>query len=80
MVAQIDGGVNVMARNEQKSGGATEALQAPQANGGLARAVVMSAMLGVVLLAVLPSLLGYRSSGSRAEPDLPPLLGLVRGI
>ena len=80
MVAQTDGGVNVMAPNEQKGGEATETLETPQAIGGLARAVVMSAILGVVLLAALPSLAGYRSSGGGAEPNLPPLLSLVRGI
>lgn len=53
---------------------------AAQPAGGLARAVIMSAMLGVVLLAILPTLVGYPPSSSSTEPALPPLLGLVRGI
>jgi len=53
---------------------------AAQPAGGLARAVIMSAMLGIVLLSTLPTLVGYPPSSANTEPALPPLLGLVRGI
>ena len=54
--------------------------EAAQPAGGLARAVILSAMLGIVLLATLPTFVGYPPSSSYSEPALPPLLGLVRGI
>jgi hypothetical protein len=50
-----------------------------EAPAGWARAAIMSAMLGIVLLATVPSMIGHPSS-SRSAAELPPLLGFVRGI
>jgi hypothetical protein len=53
---------------------------APYTAVGWARAAIMSAMLGVVLLAAIPSMLGYQPAGRSLNSELPPLLGFIRGV
>jgi hypothetical protein len=60
----------------------------PEANGrqashtpvDWARAAIMSAMLGIVLLAAIPSMLGYQPADRTVNSGLPPLLALIRGV
>ena len=54
--------------------------QAAHGAQGWARAAIMSAMLGIVLLATIPTMIGYPSPGRSADAQVLPVLGLVRGI